>query len=413
MAADEAIGTIALVLGAGLAARVVADAARLPPMLLLLAAGVVLGPHAADVVDVSLSSDAVQVLLTLGVSFILFHGGLQLSVRVLSSTALGLGLLVVPGVLLTTAVTGAAAALAFGVPAFSGLLIGAALAPTDPAILIPLFDRLRLRPKLAQTIVAESALNDPTGAVLALALAAGVSTGDGSLSGPFVDFVLDVALSTAIGVAFGVALSLVVSSGRAGIWRESVPVAVGAVVAASFVSIDFAGGSGYLGAFVAGLIVGNMDELRLAMRSHQEVELRVLAFAATDVVVILVFVVLGANLPLDEIGDELVPALAVIAVLVLVARPLAVALCLLPDRRSAWTWQELAFLAWTRETGVVPAALAGVLVALGVAHADLVEVTVALAIVVTLLVQSTTKPWLARRLGLLDGGAGTDRYPRA
>ena len=90
-----------------------------------------------------------------------------------------------------------------------------------------------------------------------------------------------------------------------------------------------------------------------------------------------------------------------------VARPLAVLVCLLPDRRGRWTREEIVFLAWTRETGVVPAALAGIVVGLHVPHAELVVTTVALAIVVTLALQATTKRWLARRLGSArDGRAG-------
>jgi cell volume regulation protein A len=397
---DDAIGTLALMLGAGLTARLVADLARIPAMLLLIAAGAILSPW----IDVPLGGDGAQLLLTLGVSFILFHGGLQLSVSVLSQTAFGLGLLVVPGVLVTAAVTGAVAAWAFDVPLLTGLLIGAALAPTDPAILIPLFDRLGLRRKLAETIVAESALNDPTGAVLALAFAGAVLAGGASVGEPVAEFLVDVGISIGLGVVFGVLLALLVSTRRSGIWRESAPLAVAVVVAGSFVSIDFAGGSGYLGAFLAGLIVGNMDELGLAMHSRHADEMRSLVAALSDVVVLLVFVTLGANLPWDALGEELGPALLVVAALILVARPLAIALCLLPDRRGRWTRNELLFMAWTRETGVLPAAIAGILVGMGVPDADLVTVSVALALVVTVLIQTTTKPWLARRLRLLEPG---------
>ena len=111
-------------------------------------AGALLGPSVSDAIDVQLDSIGAQLLLTLGVSFILFHGGLQLSTRVLEQVAVGLGLLVVPGVVLTALVAGLVAAAVFGVPLTSGLLIGAVLAPTDPAILIPLFERMRLRPKV-------------------------------------------------------------------------------------------------------------------------------------------------------------------------------------------------------------------------------------------------------------------------
>jgi cell volume regulation protein A len=400
VSARDVIETLAILLAAGLVSELLAGLLRLPRMVVLLGAGVLLGPEALDALDLPLDSVGVQLLLTLGVSFILFHGGLGLYVSVLRPVALGVGLLAVPGVVVTALVTGSIAALAFDVPIEIGLLIGAVLAPTDPAILIPLFERLRVRPKVTQTIVAESALNDVTGAVLALALTAFVVENGGSLAAPLGEFVLDLVLSTALGAAFGIALALTLCTRRFGIWRESPVLAVLLVVAASYFTIDYAGGSGYLGAFLAGFIVGNMDELRLGMSTRREEEMRFLTGAATDIVVIFVFITLGASLPFDTIADEALPALATLAALILVARPLTVLLCLLPDRRGRWRREELVFLAWTRETGVVPAALVGVLVAEGVRQESELLTVVALAVVVTLLVQATTKAWLARRLGL-------------
>jgi potassium/hydrogen antiporter len=402
MAAQDVIETVAIMLGAGLVSTLVADFVRLPHMLVLLAAGALLGPSALDAIDVPLDSLGSQLVLTVGVSFILFHGGLQLSARVLERVAVGLTLLVIPGVVITAVVTGVAAAGLFGLPLTTGLLIGAVLAPTDPAILVPLFERIRLRPKVSQTVIAESALNDPTGAVLALAFAGVVASGSPSLTQPLTDFVVDLGISTALGCLYGIVLSAAVSSHRAGIWRESAAIAVMVVITGSFFSIDSAGGSGYLGAFLAGLIVGNMQVLRLGMHSEHELEMRTLVRTVADVMVMFVFITLGANLPWRSIADHLLPSLGVLAVLLFVARPLAVLACLLPDRRSRWSKQELLFLAWTRETGVVPAALAGIIVAMGIKDADLVVTTVALAVVVTLSLQATTKGWLARRLELLE-----------
>jgi cell volume regulation protein A len=402
VAVKDVILTITLMLGAGLASQLVADYLRAPRMLAFLGAGALLGPSVSDAIDVPLDSMGPQLLLTLGVSFILFHGGLQLSTRVLNSVAVGLLMLVVPGVILTAAITGSVAAAAFGLPLSTGLLMGAALAPTDPAILIPLFERLRLRPKVAQTIIAESALNDPTGAVLALAFAGVVLTGSASLTEPLQDFVVDLAISTALGVVFGIVLSAAVSSRRAGLWSESAAIAVMAVITSSYFSIGEAGGSGYLGAFLAGLIVGNMERLSLAMHTQHERDMRVLVKTVSEVMVMLVFITLGANLPWGDIAHDLGPALAVVATLIVVARPLTVVVCLAVDRRGRWSKEEIIFLAWTRETGVLPAALAGIIVGLHVPHADLVVTVVALAIVMTLTVQATTKHWLARRLRLLD-----------
>jgi cell volume regulation protein A len=413
----DAILTLSLLLSAALLARLVASLLRTPAVLerrlvagprateilLLVLFGVLLGPSVLDVIDVPFESVGAQLMFTLGVSLILFHGGLNLSVDVLRRVGVGLGMLVVPGVLLTALITGVVAYLVFDLSWTAALLMGAVLAPTDPAILIPLFVRSRLRPKVAQTVVAESAFNDPIGAVLALALAGVLLTGDGSLATPVREFVVDLAISSVLGIVAGVLLAAAISSHRAGIWRESSPLAVLAVVTIGYFSLDSAGGSGYLGAFLAGLIVGNMDRLGLEMHTVHEREMRRFAFNLADLVTLIVFLVLGANIPFDVLSDNLLPALAVLAALLLLARPLTVLVCTLPDRWGGWTRGERAFLCWTRETGVVPAALVGVLAGLGVPNTDAYASVVALAIIMTLVLQALPAGWLAGRLGLLDG----------
>ena len=399
---QDVILTLSLVLVAALVARLLASLLRVPEILLLVAMGALFGPSVLDVVDAPLDSIGVQLLFTLGVSLILFYGGLNLSLPLLRRVWIGLGLLVVPGLILTALITGAAAYLVFDLPFEAALLVGAVLSPTDPAILIPLFVRSRLRPKVAQTVIAESALNDPTGAVLALALAGVLLSGDGSLADPVAEFAIDLGVSTVIGVIAGVLLAAAISSHRSGIWRESSALAMLTVVTISFFSLDTAGGSGYLGAFLAGLIVGNMEHLGLAMHSEHERELRAFAFNMSDLVTLFVFVVLGANIPFGDLGENLLPALAVLAVLMLVARPVTVLACTLPDRAAAWTARERIFLCWTRETGVVPAALVGVLAGLGVPHTEIYASVVALAIVLTLVFQALPASWLAGRLGLLE-----------
>jgi len=364
--------------------------------------GALFGPHALDVIDVPIDSLGAQLMFTLGVSLILFYGGLNLSLPVLQRVWLGLGLLVVPGVVVTAVVVGLVAHLVFDLSFAAAVLLGAVLAPTDPAILIPLFIRSRVRPKLAQTIVAESAFNDPTGAALALALAGMVISGDSSVTDPVVEFAVDLGISTVIGVVAGIGLAAAISSRRSGIWRESSALAVLTVVTISYFSLDSAGGSGYLGAFLAGLIVGNMEHLGLAMHSEHEQEMRIFTAGVADLVTLLVFVVLGANIPFDDLGEHLLPALAVLATLLFVARPLVVLACTLPDRRARWTPQEILFLCWTRETGVVPAALVGVLAGLGVPDVDIYASVVALAVVLTLVLQALPARRLAERLGLME-----------
>jgi potassium/hydrogen antiporter len=238
--------------------------------------------------------------------------------------------------------------------------------------------------------------------VLALSIAAFVLEGDGNVTAPLAEFVEELAVSIALGVVFGLVLAVAIARRRVGIWRESPVVALAALIAVAYAAIDSAGGSGYVGAFVAGAIAGNAESLGLGRAEHHERELSLFAERITDIVVLFVFILVGATLPFDAMTDNAAPALATLASLLFVARPLTVAASLLPDRRGRWTREELAFVTWTRETGVVPVALVGILVAEGVPYEDEILTLVAFAIVVTLGLQATTKEWLARRLGLAE-----------
>jgi potassium/hydrogen antiporter len=400
---DDLFLTLSLLLMGALLARFVASLIGIPEILVLVVIGALFGPSVLDVVDVPFESLGAQLIFTLGVSLILFYGGLSLSLPILRRVWLSLAMLAVPGVVVTALIVGVTAHFAFDLDWDLAFLVGAVLSPTDPAILIPLFVRSRLKPKVAQTVIAESAFNDPTGAALALTFAGVVLTGDNSVTGPAGEFLVDLGISTVIGIVAGVVLAAAISSDRSGIWRESAPIAVLTIVTISFFSLDTAGGSGYLGAFLAGLIVGNMEHLGLGEADQPHVQdVRQFAFNLADIVTLIVFMVLGANIPFGELGDNLLPAIAVLATLMLVARPIVVFTCAMPDRGARWSRAELAFLCWTRETGVVPAALVGVLAGLGVPEGDVFASVVALAIVLTLLLQALPARWLANRLGLLE-----------
>lgn len=399
---EQILRDFGLIVGAGLVSQAVAAFLRLPEMVVLVAVGALIGPSVLGLVENPLDGVGAQLVFTIGVSLILFHGGTGISLRVLSRIGVGLGLLVLPGVFLTAAIVALAVVLVFGVPISVGLLIGAVLAATDPAILIPLFDDIRLKPKVAQTVIAESGFNDPVGTVLTLAVAGAVTSGEVALSGPAFEFVRSLLLGTLIGVVAGIALSYLVSSSKGGAWRESPAVAILAVVVLGYFSVETLGGSGYLAAFVMGLIVGNMEFLHLGQHDEHAFLLEGFVSQVAEIAVLLVFVTLGINMPFVALGEYLVGGLVVMAVFMFVARPVTVLACLLPDRRGQWTRNEMLFLAWCRETGVIPAALAALLLAQDVPGADIVVSMVALAVCVTLLLQATTAGPLARRLGLAE-----------
>jgi cell volume regulation protein A len=399
--AQDVLLQVGLILLAGVVSIPVAVVLRLPLMVVLLGAGILIGPSVLDWVENPVDGLGAQLVFTLGVSLILFHGGLGVSLRVISRTAVGLGLLVLPGVCLTALIVALAVAPVFSLPFSVALLAGATLAATDPAILIPLFDRLRLRPKVAQTVVAESAFNDPTSTVLALTIAGVVEAGSVGAE-PVVDFSKALALGAALGVAGGVILAAMLSAHVVGIWRESPAVAILAAVALTYFTTDELGGSAYLAAFVMGLIVGNMEHLGFGRHADHARQLEGFMTEVSELAVLAVFVTLGINLPLDALWQDLWGGLVVMAVFILVARPVTVLACLLPDRRGRWTREELVFLGWCRETGVVPAAIAGLLLARSVDGAETIAALVALAAVTTLLLQATTAGALARRLGLVE-----------
>src|SRR5215218_3415205 len=127
MEIEHILRDFGLILGAGLVSQLIATLLKIPQMVVLVAAGALIGPSVLGLVANPLNGVGAQLLFNIGVALILFHGGT------------GVALVVSP---------------VFGVAFPVALLVGAVLASTDPAILIPLFDRLKLRPKVSQTVIA-------------------------------------------------------------------------------------------------------------------------------------------------------------------------------------------------------------------------------------------------------------------
>jgi cell volume regulation protein A len=205
-----------------------------------------IGPSVLGIVSIPLQGVGAQLIFTVGVAMILFHGGMGISLRVISQTAVGLGLLVLPGIFITASIVALVVAPIFGVSLLVAFMIGAVLSATDPAIIIPLFEGLGLRSKVSQTVIAESAFNDVTGTVLVLTLVEVVGAGHFSVAEPVFEFFKELAPGGVIGVGAGLLLAYAVAStARAGIWDESPGVAIFAVVALVYFSSETLGGSAY------------------------------------------------------------------------------------------------------------------------------------------------------------------------
>ena len=91
-----------------------------------------------------------------------------------------------------------------------------------------------------------------------------------------------------------------------------------------------------------------------------------------------------------------------VIIFMLISRPVTVFLCALPDRRAKWSLSEMLFMSWTRETGVIPAALTGFMLEKHVPGAEIIAAITFIAILMTILIQTATAKWLAGKLGLLE-----------
>jgi len=147
--------------------------------------------------------------------------------------------------------------------------------------------------------------------------------------------------------------------------------------------------------------MGNMQYCGLKMRPGDHARFEEFVGTTSLISRMFIFILLGSQVKLQLIAQYWWQGLIVVAVFMFIARPLTVLISTLPDRRARWTWRELAFVSWTRETGVIPGALASILVGERAPHADLLAAIIFMAILATIILQATTAKWAAGRLGLL------------
>lgn len=385
-----------LLFGAGL--FLLAERWHVPDIVLFLLLGIVLGPAVLGVVRPTDLPGLAQAVILLGAAYLLFEGGRSLDARELRAAWRGTLLLATLGVLVTTAVVAIAAHLAFGLGIAQSLLIGAVLAPTDPAAIVPILTALPVARRLQALLVAESAANDATGAALAAALAGGAPSllaGLGTLGWNLI-------LGLAVGALIGLGLHAL--QGRLKGPQHSLrPLLALSALITAYTVATLISASGFLAVFVAGLLAGRSQR---HFRRQDPVAASFYEYSSGvfgRLTRLIVFTLLGASLVPSLLWRLALPALLVTLALVLVARPLTVLLLRL-DRRGAYRWPELAFAGWVRETGVVPGALAALLLAQHAAQAPTVAACVFAALIVTLLGQAPTTRYLAGRLGLLERG---------
>jgi cell volume regulation protein A len=392
-----------LILAIGTIAGLVAQKIRIPDVAAFPIVGMVIGPQALGLIDIKADSALNQIILLFGASYILFDGGASLRFNVLKQVWITIVVIATVGVVITAALTGVAAYYVLGVPLIAALLLGATLASTDPATLVPIFQQVRIRDRVAQTVVSESAFNDATGAITTFGvLAVAMGTGEFSLTSSLLDLLKQLIIGIVAGAALGYLAALLIAHERWAFLAEYAPVVTVAAVIGAYFAADGLQASGFTAVFVFGIVLGNQNSFGFKMRAGEAQKLEEYVTTTSFIMRLFIFILLGAQVDFGLMGQYLLGGIIVVAVFMLVARPVTVFLCALPDRRAQWSFNEMLFMCWTRETGVIPAALAGLLLGMKAPGAQMIASVTFIAVLMTILIQAPTTKWLASKLKLLE-----------
>ncbi|HEU0148316.1 MAG TPA: sodium:proton antiporter [Bradyrhizobium sp.] len=391
-----------LVLAIGTLTAFLAQKIRIPDVALFLLIGIAIGPEAIGLIDIKADSALNQIILLFGASYILFDGGAALRLKVLREVWITILIIATIGVVITGAVTGVAAAWILGLPLPVALLLGATLASTDPATLMPVFRQVRIRDRLAQTVMSESAVNDATGAIITFTLLA-VVTGSGGFSpgALLLDLVWQSAVGIGAGLVLGYLASVLIAHEKWAFLAEYAPVVTLVAVIGGYFAASGLHASGFMAVFVFGVVLGNQEAFGFSMEPGEASKLEEFVLTTAFIMRLFIFILLGTQVDFALIGKYWLGGVAIVTVLMLVARPLTVFVCAGADRRARWSLAELVFMSWTRETGVIPAALAGLLLGSKVPGAEIIASVTFVAILMTILIQAPTTEWLGRRLGVM------------
>ena len=375
-------------LGAGIVGALLADRVRIPGLLLFLGLGMLAGSQGIGGIEFD-DAELARTLGTIALVLILFEGGLTSGwpeIRPVLGIAASLATV---GTVITAVVAGLAAQWIFDLSTLEGMLVGAAIAATDSAAIFAVLRRSTLEKRLARSLEGESGMNDPVALLLVIGLIDWIQDpGYG-----FADMAGQMALKLAIGAAIGLAIGRLAVAGlnRVRLPTDGIyPVATIAIAALAFGLAEVAYGSGFLATYLTALALGgsSIPARRTVVAFHQGVGW---------VAQIGLFVMLGLLVFPSTLGDVALEGLALSAVLILLARPLAAFAATLFSRLDL---RERAMLGWAGLRGATPIWLATFPVVAGVGTGEELFAIVFFVVVGSTLVQGASFEPLATRLGL-------------
>jgi cell volume regulation protein A len=390
----EHFALLVLVVGAAIIAAVllnrISERIRIPaPAIFLVAAAL-----ASDAMPAlgELSVTTVQRVVSVALAVILFDGGMHMGWQRFRSAAGPVVWIGVAGTFVTAAALATLAHGLFGLDWRSALLVGTALAPTDPAVVFSVLGRREVAGRSGTILEGEAGANDPVGiALLASLLAAGSTAGLGAVGSIAGEFLLQLAVGAVVGVAGGALLVRFMR--RVPLPSEGLyPLRVLAGALVIYGAATVAHGSGFLAVFIAGILVGDV-------RAPYKGEIERFHAALASLAEIVAFLILGLTVGLHRLPDSgaLGIGLALAALLMVVIRPLLVGLLLLPVRLA---WGERLFVLWAGLKGAVPILLGSFLLTAGVPDASRLYAIIVVVVAFSVIVQGGLVPTIAARLGV-------------
>lgn len=390
----EHFALLVLVVGVAITAAVlsnrISERIRIPaPAIFLVAAAL-----ASDLVPAlgQLSVTTVQRVVSVALVVILFDGGMQIGWRRFRTAAGPVVWVGVAGTFVTAAALAALAHTLFDLDWWTALLLGTALAPTDPAVVFSVLGRREVAGRSGTILEGESGANDPVGiALMASLLAAGPAAGLDAAGGIAGEFLLQLAVGAAVGVAGGALL--VGFMRRLALPSEGLyPLRVLAGALVIYGAATMAHGSGFLAVFIAGILAGDA-------RAPYKGEIERFHAALASLAEIVAFIVLGLTVGLHTLPDSgaLGIGLALAVLLTFAVRPLLVGLLLLAVRLA---WAERLFVLWAGLKGAVPILLGTFLLTAGVPDAARLYAIIVVVVAFSVIVQGGLVPAVAAWLGV-------------
>ena len=386
-------GTIVLVVAGGLLLALLLSkvSERFPvpePVIFLLLAAV-----ASDIfprLGERLSILEVERIGVVALIIILFNGGTLVGWRRFRVAAVPIFSLGVFGTFATAGIIAVAAHYLFDFSWTIAGILGAALAPTDPAVMFSVLGNKEIRGRAGTILEGESGVNDPVGIALMIGMIELATQDDGSFWVVVEEFTVEMAVGLVVGL-LGTAAMLPLL--RISLPSPSLyPLRSLAVAGVIYGIAATAHGSGFIAVFVAGVLLGDAN-----VPHRDEIERFHTSLASLAEVV--VFAALGLTMDITDLlsSTRLLEGLALAVILALIARPLAVCPLLLPVgmRRN-----ERLFIVWSGLRGAVPILLAAFALVAAVDDAERVYDIVFVVVAFSVLVQGSSIPWVARRLGI-------------